>query len=75
MPRITNHRRGGLTDDNIIVFMDDVIANSSEICYPSKLVNNPDGPDVYASVPKDYRRADVTARHHYAATFYDKDVM
>ena len=45
-------KRGGLKDENIIVFMYDDIAYSSENPYPGKIINKPDGPDVYEGVPK-----------------------
>ena len=34
--------------------MYDDIANSKENPYPGKIFNRPNGPDVYAGVPKDY---------------------
>lgn len=45
-------KRGGLKDENIIVFMYDDIAHNSENPYPGKVINKPDGPDVYEGVPK-----------------------
>lgn len=45
-------KRGGLKDKNIIVFMYDDIAYDSENPYPGKIINKPDGPDVYEGVPK-----------------------
>lgn len=42
--------------------MFDDIANSVENPVPGKIFNRPNGPDVYAGVPKDYTgtRLDVT---------------
>ena len=45
-------KRGGLKDENIVVFMYDDIAHNSENPYPGKIINKPDGPDVYQGVPK-----------------------
>ena len=45
-------KRGGLKDENIIVFMYDDIAYDIENPHPGILINSPDGPDVYQGVPK-----------------------
>jgi legumain len=45
-------RRGGLKDENIVVFMYDDIANNEDNPYPGKIFNKPNGPDVYHGVPK-----------------------
>jgi hypothetical protein len=45
-------KKGGLKDENIIVFMYDDIAYNSENPYKGKIINKPDGPDVYEGVPK-----------------------
>lgn len=45
-------RKGGLKDENIIVFMYDDIAFNSENPRPGVIINRPDGPDVYEGVPK-----------------------
>lgn len=45
-------KNGGLKDENIIVFMYDDIAYNSENPYKGKIINKPDGPDVYEGVPK-----------------------
>jgi glycosylphosphatidylinositol transamidase (GPIT) subunit GPI8 len=45
-------KRGGLKDENIVVFMYDDIAFNTENPYPGKIINKPDGPDVYQGVPK-----------------------
>ncbi|KAK4302827.1 hypothetical protein Pmani_025113 [Petrolisthes manimaculis] len=50
----------GVPDDHIIVMMFDDIANSPENPTPGKIINRPDGPDVYQGVPKDYTGTDVT---------------
>ncbi len=45
-------KKGGLKDENIIVFMYDDIAYDSENPYPGTIINNPLGSDVYHGVPK-----------------------
>ncbi|KAJ0632298.1 putative legumain protein [Helianthus annuus] len=45
-------KRGGLKDENIIVFMYDDIANHESNPKPGVIINNPKGHDVYAGVPK-----------------------
>nr|XP_043629596.1 vacuolar-processing enzyme beta-isozyme-like [Erigeron canadensis] len=59
-------KRGGLKDENIIVFMYDDIANSSLNPRPGVIINSPNGSDVYAGVPKDYTGESVTAANFYA---------
>ena len=51
---VSNH---GIPDENIIVMMYDDIASSKENPVPGKIFNRPNGPDVYAGVPKDYTGA------------------
>jgi legumain len=50
----------GIPDSNIVVMMYDDIANHSINPYPGKIINEPKGKDVYAGVPKDYTKRDVT---------------
>jgi legumain len=45
-------KRGGLKEENIVVFMYDDIANSPENPRPGVIINHPKGKDVYAGVPK-----------------------
>jgi legumain len=45
-------KKGGLRDENIVVFMFDDIANNSANPRPGVIINNPNGSDVYAGVPK-----------------------
>ncbi|KAF5774916.1 putative legumain protein [Helianthus annuus] len=59
-------KRGGLKDENIIVFMYDDIANNTWNPRPGVIINSPNGLDVYAGVPKDYTGKDVTAANFYA---------
>ncbi|KAI3703405.1 hypothetical protein L1987_73456 [Smallanthus sonchifolius] len=59
-------KRGGLKDENIIVFMYDDIANNKMNPRPGVIINSPNGSDVYAGVPKDYTGEQVTAANFYA---------
>lgn len=45
-------KKGGLKDENIIVFMYDDIAYNVQNPRPGVLINHPNGPDVYYGVPK-----------------------
>lgn len=45
-------RKGGLKDENIIVFMYDDIAFDEENPRPGVIINSPHGDDVYKGVPK-----------------------
>lgn len=45
-------RRGGLKEENIIVFMYDDIAFNPLNPRPGVIINKPNGPDVYEGVPK-----------------------
>lgn len=45
-------KRGGLKDENIIVFMYDDIAYNEENPRPGVIINHPQGGDVYEGVPK-----------------------
>ena len=44
----------GVPDDHIIVMMYDDIAYNIENPTPGKIINHPNGTDVYHGVPKDY---------------------
>ncbi len=44
----------GIPDENIVVMMYDDIAFDKNNPYPGTIYNQPDGPDVYPGVPKDY---------------------
>jgi legumain len=45
-------KKGGLKDENIVVFMYDDIATSPLNPRPGVIINHPQGEDVYAGVPK-----------------------
>lgn len=48
---LKNH---GIPDEQIVVMMVDDIAHNKENPTPGKIINRPDGDDVYHGVPKDY---------------------
>jgi len=53
----------GVPDDHIIVMMTDDIANNKLNPTPGKIINRPNGTDVYHGVPKDYVGAAVTPQN------------
>ncbi|KAH9605251.1 hypothetical protein KSS87_019758 [Heliosperma pusillum] len=65
-------KRGGVKDENIIVFMYDDIAYNEENPRPGVVINNPFGTDVYAGVPKDYTGEDVTVDNFFAVLLGNK---
>lgn len=68
-------KKGGLKDENIIVFMYDDIAFNKYNPRPGIIINKPDGPDVYDGVPKDYTRKHVTAGNFYAAILGNRSAL
>ncbi|CAK9143971.1 unnamed protein product [Ilex paraguariensis] len=68
-------KRGGLKDENIIVFMYDDIAYDEENPRPGVIINSPQGDDVYKGVPKDYTGDDVTAGNFFAAILGNKTAV
>ncbi|KNA12291.1 hypothetical protein SOVF_127310 [Spinacia oleracea] len=65
-------KKGGLKDENIIVFMYDDIAYHEENPRPGIIINSPHGSDVYTGVPKDYTGEHVTVNNFFAALLGDK---
>ncbi|EPS73966.1 asparaginyl endopeptidase [Genlisea aurea] len=59
-------KRGGLKEENIVVFMYDDIADSEMNPRKGTIINHPNGRDVYEGVPKDYTGENVTAANFYA---------
>ncbi|XP_075221567.1 legumain-like [Lycorma delicatula] len=53
----------GIPASNIIVMMYDDVAHDSHNPQPGKLINKPDGPDVYGGVKIDYKGSDVTPKN------------
>ncbi|KAJ4759520.1 Vacuolar-processing enzyme [Rhynchospora pubera] len=68
-------KKGGLKDENIVVFMYDDIAMSPLNPRPGVIINHPQGEDVYAGVPKDYTGKDVTVQNFYAVLSGDKSAV
>nr|P49046.1 RecName: Full=Legumain; AltName: Full=Asparaginyl endopeptidase 1; Short=CeAEP1; Flags: Precursor [Canavalia ensiformis]BAA06596.1 asparaginyl endopeptidase [Canavalia ensiformis] len=64
--------KGGVKEENIVVFMYDDIAYNAMNPRPGVIINHPQGPDVYAGVPKDYTGEDVTPENLYAVILGDK---
>ncbi|PHT38562.1 Vacuolar-processing enzyme [Capsicum baccatum] len=65
-------KKGGLKDENIIVFMYDDIANNTMNPRPGVIINNPRGQDVYNGVPKDYVGDDVNADNFFNVILANK---
>ncbi|KAG9154424.1 hypothetical protein Leryth_000858 [Lithospermum erythrorhizon] len=68
-------KKGGLKDENIVVFMYDDIANSELNPRPGVIINSPKGDDVYDGVPKDYTGEHVTAANLQAVLLGDKNAV
>ncbi|KAJ9706819.1 hypothetical protein PVL29_002007 [Vitis rotundifolia] len=68
-------KRGGLKDENIVVFMYDDIATHDFNPRPGVIINHPQGDDVYAGVPKDYTGEDVTVQNLFAVLLGDKSLL
>ncbi|XVE57720.1 hypothetical protein DITRI_Ditri04bG0112000 [Diplodiscus trichospermus] len=68
-------RKGGLKEENIVVFMYDDIAMHGLNPRPGTIINHPQGHDVYAGVPKDYTGEHVTAANLYAVLLGDKGAL
>ncbi|CAD5189603.1 unnamed protein product [Musa acuminata subsp. malaccensis] len=68
-------KKGGLQDENIIVFMYDDIANNEDNPRPGVIINDPWGEDVYAGVPKDYVGDDVNVNNFFAVLLGNKTAL
>ncbi|KAM7525615.1 hypothetical protein LguiA_015517 [Lonicera macranthoides] len=68
-------KKGGLKDENIVVFMYDDIATNDLNPRPGVIINHPNGSDVYAGVPKDYTGSNVTAENLYAVLLGNKNAV
>ncbi|KAK9742038.1 hypothetical protein RND81_03G144600 [Saponaria officinalis] len=66
-------KRGGLEDENIVVFMYDDIAYNDENPRKGIIINKPNGGDVYQGVPKDYTGESLTTSNLIAAILGDKN--
>ncbi|GAV60004.1 Peptidase_C13 domain-containing protein [Cephalotus follicularis] len=68
-------RKGGLQDENIIVFMYDDIAYNINNPRPGIIINKPDGNDVYQGVPKDYTGKHCNTKNLYAVLLGNKTAL
>ncbi|KAJ8531402.1 hypothetical protein K7X08_026836 [Anisodus acutangulus] len=68
-------KKGGLKDENIILFMYDDIAYHPENPRPGVIINSPHGHDVYKGVPKDYTGKDCNADNLYAVILGNKSAL
>ncbi|KAB1218233.1 Vacuolar-processing enzyme [Morella rubra] len=68
-------KKGGLRDENIIVFMYDDIAFHTRNPRPGVIINKPNGDDVYDGVPKDYTGSEVNADNFYAVILGNKSAL
>ncbi|GKV03533.1 hypothetical protein SLEP1_g15818 [Rubroshorea leprosula] len=68
-------RKGGLKEENIIVFMYDDIAFDEENPRPGVIINSPHGDDVYKGVPKDYTGDEVTVNNFFAVILGNKTAL
>nr|POE83491.1 vacuolar-processing enzyme [Quercus suber] len=67
-------KRGGLKDENIIVFMYDIAFNEENLRL-GVIINNPNGSDVYHGVPKDYTGANVTVNNFFAVILGNRSAL
>ncbi|XP_062202096.1 vacuolar-processing enzyme-like [Phragmites australis] len=68
-------KKGGLKDENIIVFMYDDIAYNGENPRKGIIINHPQGDDVYAGVPKDYTGSEVNVKNFFAVLLGNKTAV
>ncbi|KAJ0106591.1 hypothetical protein Patl1_18823 [Pistacia atlantica] len=68
-------RKGGLKEENIVVFMYDDIAMNELNPRPGVIINHPQGENVYAGVPKDYTGKHVTTKNLYAVLLGNKSAV
>ncbi|KAM0880577.1 hypothetical protein ACQ4PT_033478 [Festuca glaucescens] len=68
-------KRGGLKEENIVVFMYDDIAQNPQNPRLGVIINHPKGKDVYAGVPKDYTGDQVTTKNFFAVLTSNKTTV
>uniref|UniRef100_A0ACD6ACQ6 Uncharacterized protein n=2 Tax=Avena sativa TaxID=4498 RepID=A0ACD6ACQ6_AVESA len=68
-------KRGGLKEENIVVFMYDDIAKNPANPRHGVIINHPKGKDVYAGVPKDYTGDQVTTENFFAVLMGNKTAV
>ncbi|XP_060745254.1 legumain-like [Tachysurus vachellii] len=67
--------QNGIPDEQIVVMMCDDIADHKDNPDKGKIINVPNGPNVYTGVPKDYTGADVSADNFLAALRGDSSAV
>ena len=68
-------KKGGISDENIVVMHYDDIANNQENPHKGTVINRPGGDDVYHGVPKDYTGSDLNAANFLAVLQGDKSAV
>ncbi|WOH12158.1 hypothetical protein DCAR_0831657 [Daucus carota subsp. sativus] len=68
-------KKGGLKEENIVVFMYDDIAYNDYNPRKGVIINSPHGDDVYAGVPKDYTGTNLTQNNLFAAILGNKSMV
>ncbi|KAF3574079.1 hypothetical protein F2Q69_00062592 [Brassica cretica] len=68
-------KKGGVKEENIVVFMYDDIAKNKENPRPGIIINSPNGDDVYNGVPKDYTGDDVNVDNLFAVILGNKTAL
>ncbi|KAK3141941.1 hypothetical protein QOZ80_4BG0340150 [Eleusine coracana subsp. coracana] len=68
-------RKGGLKEENIVVFMYDDIAHNILNPRPGVVINHPKGENVYPGVPKDYTGHEVTTENFFAVLLGNKSAV
>lgn len=68
-------KRGGLKDENIIVFMYDDIAYNEDNPKKGVIINSPNGENVYNGVPKDYTGKNLNVRNLLGVILGDKKAI
>lgn len=68
-------RKGGVKEENIVVFMYDDIAKNILNPRPGVIINHPKGENVYAGVPKDYTGDQVTTENFFAVLLGNKTAV
>uniref|UniRef100_A0A0E0L9C2 Legumain prodomain domain-containing protein n=1 Tax=Oryza punctata TaxID=4537 RepID=A0A0E0L9C2_ORYPU len=68
-------KKGGLKDQNIVVMMYDDIAYNPDNPNKGVIINQPNGRNVYAGVPKDYKGNDVNKNNFLAVLLGKKSAL
>ncbi|XP_037399883.1 legumain-like [Pygocentrus nattereri] len=67
--------RNGIPDEQTVVMMYDDIADNEQNPYKGNIINQPNGPNVYPGVLKDYTGDDVTPENFLAALRGDESAV